>query len=86
PYTMQDIEEAKHTFDLKPGESITVNIDHRQMGVGGDDSWSLNARPHEPYRIKPQEYSYQFRLVPLPNTNKIESNLKQYYSLDNKNN
>lgn len=86
PVTMKNLEEATHTYELNKNGNITVNIDHRQMGVGGDDSWSLNARPHEPYRIKPQEYSYKFRLVPLQSSNKIDAHLKQNYSLNSKNN
>ena len=86
PVTMQNMEEATHTYELDKSKGVTVNIDHRQMGVGGDDSWSLNARPHEPYRIKPQEYKYQFRLAPVKSKNKIKANLKQNYNLNSKNN
>ncbi|MGB3464627.1 MAG: glycoside hydrolase family 2 TIM barrel-domain containing protein, partial [Cyclobacteriaceae bacterium] len=62
PYTMEDIEKAKHIFELPDRDAITVNIDYRQMGVGGDDSWTIWARPHEPYRIKPERVRYQFTI------------------------
>jgi beta-galactosidase len=40
PYTQDNLNKAKHTFDLKNPGFITVNIDLIQMGVGGNDSWS----------------------------------------------
>ncbi len=43
-YTQEMLEKAKHQWDLKKADDITVNIDAVQMGVGGDDSWG--ARPH----------------------------------------
>ncbi|MCK5845748.1 MAG: DUF4981 domain-containing protein, partial [Victivallales bacterium] len=39
PYTMEQIEAATHPTDLKKNGPLTINIDLRQMGVGGDDSW-----------------------------------------------
>ena len=42
---------------------ITVNLDHRQMGVGGDDSGG--AQPHKEYRLPAEHYEYRFRLVPV---------------------
>jgi beta-galactosidase len=65
PYTMDDIEKARHSVDLIPGEWITLNVDKMQMGLGGDDSWSMRSRPHENYRIYPELYRYSFRLSPI---------------------
>jgi beta-galactosidase len=62
PYSMDNIEQARHTVDLTPGESITLNIDKKQMGLGGDDSWSLKSKPHEKFRIYPGKYVWSFRL------------------------
>lgn len=53
----------KHTIDMKPGELVTLNIDYKQQGVGGDDSWW--AKPHEQYQIKPAEYRYSFTIAPI---------------------
>jgi len=55
------------------------------MGVGGDDSWSKAALPHEEFRIKPYNYSYSFIIkaidnstiterIALPNSNKNSKN------------
>ncbi|MEO9869398.1 beta-galactosidase, LacZ type [Ekhidna sp.] len=67
PYTMNDLQEAKHIYELPERENITVNIDHVQMGVGGDDSWTIWAKPHEPFRIKPERIKYGFTIELLGN-------------------
>ncbi len=54
---------SKHGADLFPRNFIIWNIDYKQMGVGGDNSWG---RPvHEEYTIPVEEHHYSFRLVPL---------------------
>lgn len=65
PYRMEDIETAKHINELPERNIITVNIDHLQQGVGGDDSWSWRAWPHEEFRIQPKNYSYSFSIKPV---------------------
>lgn len=75
PYTTEDIEAAQHPYDLKKRDFITVNIDHKQMGVGGDDSWSLQALPHEAFRVPAQNYSYSFLIKPI-RKNELENNGK----------
>lgn len=64
PYTDQNIETAKHTYKLKDAGFINLNIDLRQMGVGGNDSWSDVAAPLEQYQIKAQPYQYSFYITP----------------------
>lgn len=61
PYTMQQLDEATHTWALNPGD-ITLNIDHLQMGVGGDDTWSEKSKPHPEFRIPVKPYRYNFTL------------------------
>lgn len=75
PYTMADLEKAEHTYELPNRDTITVNLDYKQMGVGGDDSWSANARPHPEYRLPARPYSYSFRLRPLAGTEKSVTQL-----------
>ena len=67
PYSTYNIEEAKHTNELVERNILTVNIDHIQMGVGGDNTWSASAEPHEQYRIKPGTYKYTYTLTPIKN-------------------
>ncbi|MCK3683526.1 glycoside hydrolase family 2 TIM barrel-domain containing protein [Maribellus sp. YY47] len=53
----------RHTTDVKPRELTSVNVDYKQMGVGGDNSWG--AWTHDQYRLTGKEYSYSFRMTPL---------------------
>jgi len=50
----------RHTTDVKPRNLTSVNIDYKQMGVGGDNSWG--AWTHDEYRLTEKEYSYSFRM------------------------
>ncbi len=63
PYTMLDLETADHPYELPQRDTITVNLDYRQMGVGGDNSWG--ARTHAEYTLPARPYTYRYRLVPL---------------------
>jgi beta-galactosidase len=66
PYSMDELESATHVNELPhhrtPGEPrpVTLNLDYRQTGVGGDDGWG--ARPHPEYTLQPRPYEYSFRL------------------------
>jgi beta-galactosidase len=62
PYTMEDLEKATHVNELPRRDTITLNLDLRQMGVGGDDGWG--ARPHAEYTLDAKPYAYSFRLRP----------------------
>jgi beta-galactosidase len=62
PYTMEDLEKATHVHELVRRDTITLNLDLRQMGVGGDDGWG--ARPHAEYTLDARPYAYRFRLRP----------------------
>jgi len=62
-YGTEDLNAGKHAFELPHREHITLNLDHKQQGVGGDNSWG--AWPHEEFLIPCQEYSYGFRLRPF---------------------
>jgi beta-galactosidase len=75
PYTEQNIEQAKHTIDLKEAGYITLNIDLVQMGVGGNDSWSDVAAPLEKYQIPAKDYQYSFYLLPYKKGKQAISNV-----------
>ncbi len=61
-YTESNIQNARHTNRLKEAGFITLNIDLKQMGVGGNDSWSDVAAPLEQFQIPAQAYQYSFYL------------------------
>ncbi|AFN74212.1 glycoside hydrolase family protein [Melioribacter roseus P3M-2] len=64
-YSLEDLENAKHINDLPKRDFITVNVDHRQMGVGGINTWSRVARPLEQFCIPSNKtYEYEFYFMP----------------------
>lgn len=48
----------QHPSDLRPDNTVHLNIDYKQRGVGGDDSWG--ALPHNQYRLTDKKYSYSY--------------------------
>lgn len=65
PWTMDQIESVNHPNELPVNDFITVNIDLKQMGVGGNDSWTMRAFPLKQYQINPGRFSYSFTLNPV---------------------
>lgn len=62
----------KHTHinDITPRDFVEVNIDHKQQGIGGDDSWG--ARVYSKYQITAEnDYSWGFSVVPIKNFSEI---------------
>lgn len=54
----------KHSAEIEYSDDITLNVDYGQMGVGGDDSWG--APIHGEFMLPARNYSYRFRLEPVP--------------------
>lgn len=59
-YSLENIQEAAHIFDLQKTNTQYLYIDYQQMGLGGDDSW--NPRTHPEFLLDKQSYSYIFHL------------------------
>lgn len=53
----------KHAPDLKNRKTTFINIDLKQMGVGGDNSWG--AQPHKQYTLPAKEYKFSFSFRPF---------------------
>lgn len=53
----------RHTVDVPQRDLVNINIDYKEMGVGGDNSWGY--MPHEQYQIKPSDMSYGYIIKPL---------------------
>ena len=83
PYTEKNIVEAKHTYKLVNPGFITLNIDLKQMGVGGNDTWSDISQPLPEYQIKAGNYNYSFYLKPVQNVN-LKSQSQFYQKLKSK--
>ncbi|KAM7264111.1 hypothetical protein ACFE04_001794 [Oxalis oulophora] len=62
-YSTAELDRATHNEDLVKGEDIEVHLDHKLMGIGGDDSWTPCT--HEQYLIPPTPYSFSMRLFPV---------------------
>lgn len=64
PYSQDQLERAKHAFDLNPPQDYnTVNLDWRQRGVGGVDSWGQHTLPQ--YTLRGKHFEYKFLLQPV---------------------
>ena len=55
--------EQRHGGEIKPRDLVTLNLDFRQMGVGGDNSWGALTRAE--YSLPALPYSHRFRLRPF---------------------
>ncbi len=53
---------SRHGADIQKGETVQWNIDHLQMGVGGDTSWGRFV--HDEYTIPAKNYQYSFIIKP----------------------
>lgn len=64
-YTPEDLDGPAHPYQATHRDDITLRVNYKQMGVGGDDSWG--AKPHAPYMLLAnQDYSYSYTLRPIP--------------------
>ena len=48
--------ENRHTSDVVPENLTSLQLDYKQMGVGGDDSWG--AKTHPEYTLNEKSYSF----------------------------
>lgn len=49
-----------YRYQLPRRETVTLNLDWHQRGVGGDDSWG--ALPHDQFRLLKPPFRYSYRL------------------------
>ncbi|MEV7867726.1 glycoside hydrolase family 2 TIM barrel-domain containing protein [Streptomyces sp. NPDC088124] len=64
-FTPEDLSGGvRHDYQLTPRDAVVLRLNHRQMGVGGDNSWG--AHTHDEYKLlADRDYSYTYRLRPL---------------------
>ncbi|MCP4274447.1 MAG: beta-galactosidase, partial [Gammaproteobacteria bacterium] len=53
----------RHHTDIIKRNLVNVNIDYKQSGVGGDNSWGAQA--WKKYQLKAKDYNYSFQLSPV---------------------
>jgi beta-galactosidase len=71
PFPMSELEQYDkpvrsghgHPNEIVMSDDITVNLDYRQMGVGGDNSWGELQHPE--FRLPVKHYEYRFTLDPI---------------------
>jgi len=61
-FTPEDLDAAKHTYDLTPRGETIVNLDRLHVGLG---SSICGPRPMDQYLIPPQDVTYTVRLRPI---------------------
>ncbi|HEY3377326.1 MAG TPA: glycoside hydrolase family 2 TIM barrel-domain containing protein [Armatimonadota bacterium] len=62
-YSVQDLTDARHYYELTPRPEVYLHLDARHMGVGGDTGWTPNV--HDEYLIHPGTYRSVIRLRPI---------------------
>ncbi|MFF7948422.1 glycoside hydrolase family 2 TIM barrel-domain containing protein [Streptomyces griseorubiginosus] len=64
-FTPEDLSNGvRHEYQLTPRDAVVLRVNHRQMGVGGDNSWG--AHTHDEYKLfADRDYAYTYRLRPL---------------------
>ena len=58
PYTADVLEAATHDYQLPDKPFYSVQVDYKQRGVGGNNSWGL--KPLDKYRLLDNHYEYSF--------------------------
>ncbi|MGJ1203882.1 glycoside hydrolase family 2 TIM barrel-domain containing protein [Sphingobacterium lactis] len=76
PFSQEAMAKTKHWYRLPKEKSITVNIDFKQMGVGGNDSWTDVSQPIEKYQIPAADYEYSFSIIPMGKGQQIDQFLR----------
>jgi beta-galactosidase len=62
-YSRATMESVDYSFQMERSPAIHLNIDHRQAGVGGINSWGKE--PLEKYKLREQNYRYAYTLSPV---------------------
>jgi beta-galactosidase len=62
-YSIQDLEQARHPYELTRRDHVILHLDGWHMGVGGDDGWLSYVHPE--FCIYPGTYRYTLSLTPL---------------------
>ena len=62
-YSLENLTKARHTTDIEDAPFTTLNIDLRQAGLGGDNSWA--PRTHPEYQLRSGKYSFSYIIRPV---------------------
>ena len=59
----RDLESVEHNWMIPQRDFITLNLDYKQMGVGGDDAWG--AREYPQFRLTANKYTFAYLITPI---------------------
>ncbi|MDE6615880.1 MAG: leucine-rich repeat protein, partial [Lachnospiraceae bacterium] len=75
-YTAEELTNVMHSYMLGGKDRITLRLNQRQMGLGGDNSWG--AKPLPPYlNTSDKVYEYSFTLKPV-STADVDASMREY--------
>lgn len=67
-YTPYEFEQYDHGYKLPKSDKVTVRVNYKQMGIGGDDSWGAKTHPEFTlYADKSYKYSFSLQGVNVTN-------------------
>ncbi|MCA5004739.1 glycoside hydrolase family 2 TIM barrel-domain containing protein [Sphingobacterium bovistauri] len=72
-YSSEQMEKTKHWYKLKKEDKISLYVDYKTMGIGGNDTWTDVSQPLPHYQIPAQNYTYSFSIIPMQSTTKVEN-------------
>ncbi|PAV31157.1 beta-galactosidase subunit alpha [Virgibacillus profundi] len=61
-YTVENLDEAQHTYELEKKEEVYLHLDYKQHGIG---SASCGPDVQEEYKLKTEDFTFDFHLVPF---------------------
>lgn len=61
-YSTENLDQAQHTYELEESDSIELNVDYKQHGIG---SASCGPGVLEKYELKNDSFEYSYSLVPF---------------------
>ena len=62
-YSEDDMEKARHGYELPQRDYLNINIDKEIIGVGGNDAWGAKTEPqYIPSAKEPHQLSFVLRL------------------------
>ncbi|WP_431039573.1 glycoside hydrolase family 2 TIM barrel-domain containing protein [Streptomyces sp. P9-1] len=72
-FTPEDLSAGvRHDYQLTPRDAVVLRVNHRQMGVGGDDSWG--AHTHDEFKLfADRDHAYTYRLRPLTDVDRAHA-------------
>src|SRR5690606_28405066 len=59
-FSLEQMQNTKHWYKLKKEDKITLNVDYKTMGIGGNDTWTDISQPLPHYQVPATDDSYSF--------------------------